>query len=636
MERIVYRKTLDVHKNGVQFLLQGFETADVLSRVIEISLMASGDAIDFPLERIVAMMYVTTPNATEPSINKCTIKDNKIIYDVLPITEEGITEMQVKLIEAGPDGAKSVLASPKFSVEVTKSGADDDSVEQTTTFTALEDAMAKAKIAYDERFLRMELDSDCMFKAYYADGTYYETDILKELFVEGTVKLSQSYAKGGTGIRAGEDTDNSMYYSNVAKSESLNAKSIMENSEDILEEVKTHGVYTAFSIDFETGDAVYVSPSFKFRVNTESGEMEAEGHNYTFNDDAGKYVEYWLASNGIVIADLHAIASAHSDEISELRNRITPVDKGGTGADNAYDARSNLDVFSKSETASESTLGLFGLSANNSSDTILRMFGSHWWRRIVAKSGYELGEGLDAPNDSFSWSSGGGYYAYYYFKCSDSVTVTENGITLDNPIRLSLNYDNNDLGVSLDFLKGKYFIESDSYGDGKTENIECVYKADDDNSPVIIDLTGTYRDRIHLSNVKKHYAKYYNIIGEAEYLHSTNKDEYPEGTDDIFTYEYIGVPFENARNVLGIVAKIRTGSYVGTGAYGENNKNTITVDFTPKLMMLNGDTFIFPYDYGFDCYGHVEWGENSISWWNDNNQNPNNNTGETYHYVILG
>ena len=319
MEQITYRKTLDVHKNGIQFLLQGFETADILSRVIEISLMASGDAIDFPLERVVAMMYVTTPNATEPSINSCAIKDNKIVYNVLPIVEEGITTMQIKIIETSPDGATSVIAAPKFAVEVTKSGADDGSAEQTTTFTALEDAVAKAKTVYDERFLRMELTNDCVFKAYYADGTEYETDILKKLFHNGNVLLSESYAHGGTGVRSGEDTDNSLYYSNVSKSEALNAKNIMANSEEILEEVKLQGVYTAFSVNFETGEVEYVSPSFKFNVNIETGELDAIGQSYSFEDEMFRVVEDWLAEHGVVLSDLQAIASKHSAEILELQ-----------------------------------------------------------------------------------------------------------------------------------------------------------------------------------------------------------------------------------------------------------------------------------------------------------------------------
>lgn len=189
MERIVYRKTLDVHKNGTQFTLQGFETSDNMSREIEISLMASGDTIDFPLEQIMAMMYVFTPNATEPSINKCTIKDNKIVYKVLPIEEEGITEMQLKLIETRVDGATRVLISPKFAIEVSKSNVDDESAEQTTTFTALEDAAAKAKSVYDARFVRMEIDELCIFRAYYADGTVYETDTIRRCLLEQSTEL---------------------------------------------------------------------------------------------------------------------------------------------------------------------------------------------------------------------------------------------------------------------------------------------------------------------------------------------------------------------------------------------------------------------------------------------------------------
>ncbi len=389
MEQITYRKTLDVHKNGVQFLLQGFETADKLSRVIEISLMASGDAIDFPLERIVAMMYVTTPSATEPSINECTIKDNKVVYDVLPIVEEGITTMQLKLIETSPDGATSVLAAPKFAVEVTKSDADDGSVEQTTTFTALEDAMAKAKTVYDERFLRMELTSDCTFKAYYADGTVYETDILKKLFHNGNVLLSESFAHGGTGVRADEDIDNSMYYSNVSKSESLNAKAIMENSEEILEEVKLHGVYTAFSVDFETGEFEYVSPSFKFRLNIETGELETDGQTYTFDDEVARVITDWLAANGVILSDLQKISDDHSerieklednvqtntDDIDVLKKRVTPIKYGGTGADNVDGAKENLGIYNSSSyfafIAAQNETTLDAAFGKNNEDLIL-------------------------------------------------------------------------------------------------------------------------------------------------------------------------------------------------------------------------------------------------------------------------
>lgn len=296
MERIVYRKTLDVHKNGIQFTLQGFETADNMARRIEISLMASGDTIDLPLEQLIALMYITTPNATEPSINECTIKDNTIIYDVLPIVEEGITEMQLKLIDSRPEGAKGVLASPRFAVEVTKSNADDESATQTTTFTALEDAIAKAKGVYDSRLMRVEIDTDCTFRAYFADGTVYETDVLHEALYKGEALLSQSYARGDSGIREGEETDNSMYYSNVSKSASTQAVDARVQSEELLTEVRKHGVYTAFSVDFTTGEIKYISPTYKFDVNEETGELDVFGETYTPEKTIDALVTEWLTN----------------------------------------------------------------------------------------------------------------------------------------------------------------------------------------------------------------------------------------------------------------------------------------------------------------------------------------------------
>ncbi len=299
MERIVYRKTLDVHKNGIQFTLRGFETADKMSRKIEISLMASGDTIDFPLEQMTAMLYVTTPNAKEPSINECTIKNNTILCDILPIVDEGITEMQIKLVETSIKGAKSVLPTPKFAIEVSRSSADDENAEQSTTYTALENAIAKANGVYDARLLRIELDTDCTFRAVYADGTVYENDVLKELFLRGDVLLSQSYARGGTGIRKGEDTDNSMYYSNVSKSASQEAHRISGEATELLTEVAKHGVYTAFSVDFETGEVEYVSPSYTFSIDKETGELKANGKAYTFEEDIHLIVTEWLANQGV-------------------------------------------------------------------------------------------------------------------------------------------------------------------------------------------------------------------------------------------------------------------------------------------------------------------------------------------------
>lgn len=324
MERIVYNKTLDTHKSGVQFTLQGFETADKMARQIVISLMANGDALDLPLGQMEAVMYVTTPSGAEPSINACIIKGNTIIYDVLPITEEGITKMQLKLIEASPDGTPTVLATPRFAVEVIKSETDDEGIKDSPTYTAVEKAVAMAKGAYDTRLERIALNSDCMFYAYYADGTVYESDVLKELFLKGDALISESYAVGGTGVRDGEDTDNSKYYSQVAKSMSLETKASGEDALAILDEVKKHGVYTVFSANFETGELVYESPKYDFEIDKESGELNIIGKAYDIEANMVYVIEEWLKGFGVTFPEFKASVDKNAEDIQMLKENMPP------------------------------------------------------------------------------------------------------------------------------------------------------------------------------------------------------------------------------------------------------------------------------------------------------------------------
>jgi hypothetical protein len=307
MERIVYNKTLDTHKSGVQFTLQGFETADKMSRRIVISLMASGDTIDLPLEQLEAVMYVSTPGIEETSINSCTIEGNNIVYDCLPIIKEGTTVMQLKLIESRPDGAVGVLAAPKFAVEVVESEAEDESIKGTATYTSVEEAIARAKGVYDTRLLRIALHSDCMFYVYYADGTIYESDVLKELFLKGDALVSQSYAVGGTGVRDGEETDNSKYYSNVSRSMSLETKRAGEDALSILNEVKKHGVYTIFDANFETGELIYESPKYDFDIDKESGELHIIGKAYNIDETMRLVAEEWLRSEGVTFPEFKTL-----------------------------------------------------------------------------------------------------------------------------------------------------------------------------------------------------------------------------------------------------------------------------------------------------------------------------------------
>ncbi|MBE5873779.1 MAG: hypothetical protein E7287_05140 [Lachnospiraceae bacterium] len=281
MERITYRITLDTFKSGVQRRLQGFCTSDNMARRIAVNLVSGGDTYEIPLDHVTAAMYVTTPGAKEPSINECTIEDNTIVYDVLPITEPGITRMQVKVIETSETGARKVLLAPTFTVEVAADEVSDKSAEQSTTFTALENAVAMAKEVYDSRVLRVEIEEDCTFRVYYADGTVYENDYFHEALYNGNAILAESFAMGGTGAREGEDTDNAKYYAAVSKSASADVDKTASDAKAILEEAMLKTLFTVFGVDWENGHLTYLTTEYEFEVDKETGELVAKGEGYT-------------------------------------------------------------------------------------------------------------------------------------------------------------------------------------------------------------------------------------------------------------------------------------------------------------------------------------------------------------------
>ena len=312
MERITYRMTLDTHKTGVQRTLQGFETADNMSRRISIGLVAGSDTYEIPLDHVTAMVYITTPDSKEPSINECVIEDNTIVYDMLPITTEGITEMQVKLIETRLDGARSVLVSPKFALEVTASGTDDEGAVKTTTFTALEEALARAREVYDSRMVRFEVDEELYVRVHFADGTVYENDYFHTAVYNESAVLAESYAKGGTGYREGEDTDNAKYYKEASESLFEKSKGLYEDSCDMLAEVAEKSVYTTFSVDFETGHLTYLSQNYTFNID-EEGRLQFEGQGEWTPTDATKEA-------------LEKLVTELTNKITTLENRVKALE----------------------------------------------------------------------------------------------------------------------------------------------------------------------------------------------------------------------------------------------------------------------------------------------------------------------
>lgn len=219
VQRLVYRFTLDAYKNGVQRVLQGFQTGESVSRHMEISLVSGSLPYELPLDNITASMYVKRPSQTSPSINACTIdgENNKILYDITDddISEAGIVKMQLKIFDE-----ETVLISPTFGMEVWESEVEDSEAEDTQEYTALTQALAAAEAMKDSAIAELYLDENNIFTVVFGDGTEYTSSVIADAIaalgnVEGFSLKAEGYA---VGTQDGEPvTSESPYYHDNAK-----------------------------------------------------------------------------------------------------------------------------------------------------------------------------------------------------------------------------------------------------------------------------------------------------------------------------------------------------------------------------------------------------------------------------------
>ena len=102
--------------------------------------------------------------------------------------------------------------------------------------------------------------------------------------------------------------------------------------------------------------------------------------------------------------------------------------------------------------------------------------------------------------------------------------------------------------------------------------------------------------------------------------------------------------------------RIATGSYTGTGEYGADHPNTLTLDFAPQIVFVDvravspynsiPQYYIFlrgtssGYSNGSNTALKVSWSGNSLSWYYPNTDNNGakfqHNLARTYYYIALG
>ncbi len=94
--------------------------------------------------------------------------------------------------------------------------------------------------------------------------------------------------------------------------------------------------------------------------------------------------------------------------------------------------------------------------------------------------------------------------------------------------------------------------------------------------------------------------------------------------------------------------RLVTGSYTGTGEFGQAHPNTLSFDFTPKLLFMYGNAQFTLVDPSITTYLdptagnsiptlHLTWTNNSVSWYNTTGSDYQHNHPNTvYHYLVIG
>lgn len=145
MEKQVYRKSLDLQKNGAQWSID-VKQNDVNSRRIVISLTDGGKAFILGGDMI-AKIY---GRKTDGNViyKDCSIENGMAIVDVEKqlITAAGTVECELRIYDSNAAGAQ-LLTTPRFNIEVYDVLSDENRITSTSDYSALTSETVKSQEA---------------------------------------------------------------------------------------------------------------------------------------------------------------------------------------------------------------------------------------------------------------------------------------------------------------------------------------------------------------------------------------------------------------------------------------------------------------------------------------------------------
>lgn len=244
-------------------------------------------------------------------------------------------------------------------------------------------------------------------------------------------------------------------------------------------------------------------------------------------------------------------------------------------------------TYSKEQIMDSAIPPLYGLGSDAVPSDVLGYIGKyaqHWWKRtplIATETKTDISQQITLVTGSSMNIS----YA-------SAVLVDVNGgIELQNPDTVSIPNSGTGAttlaGLAPCYIKtdrGVFYLPNGTTGGGSPS--------------YTIGFTTSGITQVYLSinaNVKAQTVGVDVTSETPEYVQSSDRSAYPDfGKQDGYEYQYLGIPFDNAITA----PKIATGSYTGTGTYGQNNPNSLTFEGTPYYVqiigILDGERFLAP------------------------------------------
>ena len=203
----------------------------------------------------------------------------------------------------------------------------------------------------------------------------------------------------------------------------------------------------------------------------------------------------------------------------------------------------------------------------------------HWWRKRTNSSGYY---------EKFSSTYARSYDAWDFIGqnlfISNSVKpASTGGLYMVDATRINIRHGTAATAVAAS-LAGKYVCMETVNQPSNSTLLSSVYYVYPDTTVTTEyiyddDVDGT---RYTIKKMATVTTEFRDVIGDWEYLSADNANAYPSGITNGIEYEYLGTPFDNARTPT----RIQTGTYAGTGTYGQNNVNSLTFNFVPRFLMI--------------------------------------------------